>query len=435
MINTAVSDHSLIYVIRKCLKQPKCHKNNYIKKVPNSKLSQFNAEFADTDWSNEMSLQNPDHVLSNFHRRVETIRQKCTTTCKIHIRQNTVPWVTPDILQLLKKKASSLKAYRSLKTPEAKLIFTQFRNKCNFELYKAKQFYFENQINRTVSNPRTLWQTIKSITGENKIKNNNSLQISINGTLLTDHNKIANSFNEYFIASVQELSSRFTVPLFLTSVPAASQQFSFSEIAQNDITNILCSLNASHVCDVNNLNTIFRKTHASTLIPFFHHLVNLCIRQSVFPAMWKMAQITPIFKSEDPTIVSNYRPIAILPTVSKLLEKTLYNQLVNYLENNNLLSDCQHGFRPLRSTMSALLLFTEQIHASLNKGQVTGVIYVDFRKTFDTVNHQILLNKRFYFYFYHVLTKAWNEIPQHIRTITSIRLFARHLMDRYICDH
>lgn len=166
VINTAVSDHSLMYVIRKCFKHPKCHKNNYIKKVPNSKLSQFNAEFADTDWSNEMSLQNPDHVLSNFHRRVETIRQKFTT-CKIHIRQNTVPWVTSDILHLLKKKASSLKAYRSLKTPEAKLIFVQLRNKCNFELYKVKQIYFENQINRTVSNSRTLWQTIKSLTDEN----------------------------------------------------------------------------------------------------------------------------------------------------------------------------------------------------------------------------------------------------------------------------
>lgn len=153
------------------------------------------------------------------------------------------------------------------------------------------------------------------------------------------------------------------------------------------ITNILCSLNASHACDVNNLNMIFLKTHASTLIPLFHHLVNLCIRQSVFPAMWKTAQITPIFKSDDPTNVSNYRPIAILPTVSKLLEKTSYNQLISYLEDNNLLSDCQHGFRPLRSTMSALLLFTEQIRASLNKGQVTGVVYIDFRKAFDTVNH------------------------------------------------
>jgi len=76
-----------------------------------------------------------------------------------------------------------------------------------------------------------------------------------------------------------------------------------------------------------------------------------------------------------------------------LLEKILYNQLINHLENNNLLSDCQHGFRPLRSTMSALLILTEQIRMSLNKGQITGAIYIDFQKAFDTVNHQILLNK------------------------------------------
>ena len=278
-------------------------------------------------------------------------------------------------------------------------------------MYKAKQIYFENQINRTASNPRSLWQTIKSITGENKIKNNNSLQLSINGTLLTDHDKIANSFKEYFIASVQELSSSFTAPLFLTSVSAASQQFSFSEIAQNDITNILCSLNASHACDVNNLNMIFLKTHASTLIPIFHHLVNLCIRQSVFPAMWKMAQITTIFKSDDPINVSNYRPIAILPTISKLLEKALYNQLVNYLEDKKLLSDHQHGFRPMRSTMSALLLFTEQIRASLNKGQITGAVYIDFRKAFDTVNHQILLNKLLTF---HLSSSTINMIRSYL---------------------
>jgi len=102
-------------------------------------------------------LQNPDHVLSNFHKRVKTIRLKYTTACKIHIRQNTVPWLTPDILQLLKKKASSLKAFRLTKTPEAKLVFTHFRNKCSFELFKAKQSYYENQISQTVSNPRTLW--------------------------------------------------------------------------------------------------------------------------------------------------------------------------------------------------------------------------------------------------------------------------------------
>lgn len=137
----------------------------------------------------------------------------------------------------------------------------------------------------------------------------------------------------------------------------------------------------------------FMKTHASTLIQLFHYLVNLCIRLHKFPDTWKTAQIIPIFKSEDHTSVSNYRPILILPTFSKLLEKALYNQLIDYLEDNKLLSDSQHGFRLLQSTMSALLLFTEHICMALNKGHVTGAVYIYFRKAFDTVNHNILLNK------------------------------------------
>lgn len=111
------------------------------------------------------------------------------------------------------------------------------------------------------------------------------------------------------------------------------------------------------------------------------------------PDAWKISKITPIFKSEDPTNVSNYRPISVLSTVSKLLEKTLNNQIINYLESNNLLTDCQHGFRPKRSTMSALLLFTEQIRVSLKNSHTVGAVFIDFRKAFDTVNHQILQNK------------------------------------------
>jgi len=109
--------------------------------------------------------------------------------------------------------------------------------------------------------------------------------------------------------------------------------------------------------------------------------------------MWKTAQITPMFKSDDPTNITNYRPIAILPTISKLLEKILYNQLINHLENNNLLSDSQHGFDPC-SQLCRLCCFSEsKLRVSLNKGQITGAIYIDFQKAFDTVNHQILLNK------------------------------------------
>lgn len=100
-----------------------------------------------------------------------------------------------------------------------------------------------------------------------------------------------------------------------------SKKFSFSEISQTDVLDTLQSLNGSHAFDTYKINMIFFKIQASTLLPLFHHLLNLCIVQSIFPDAWKFDQITPIFQSGDPTEVSNYQPISVLPIFSKSLEK------------------------------------------------------------------------------------------------------------------
>lgn len=246
-------------------------------------MSQFDAEVASTDWSTVISSENPDHILDKFYRKLEEIRKKYTTICKTHIRQHTLPWVNTEILQLLKNRDSALEKYRASKTPEDKLIFTKLRNKCNFELRNAKQKYYEKQITIGAANPKKLWLVMKSVNGERNTHNTRSLQILVNGTLLTDQDKIANLFNNYFIQSVQDLSSQFAPP---EGLPAVSHciptGFSFSEIAQNNLINTLLSLNLSHARDQNYLDMKFLKTDAQSLMPFLHHIVNLCIRLSKF---------------------------------------------------------------------------------------------------------------------------------------------------------
>ena len=113
----------------------------------------------------------------------------------------------------------------------------------------------------------------------------------------------------------------------------------------------------------------------------------------MFPGVWKCAKVTSLFKDGDKSLKDNYRPISILPTISKIIERSAHIQLSSFPEENKLLSQSQFGFRLKRSTSTALIAFTDQVLESMDKGCVTGTVFLDLRKAFDTVDHLLLINK------------------------------------------
>ena len=122
-------------------------------------------------------------------------------------------------------------------------------------------------------------------------------------------------------------------------------------------------------------------------------LLNLSIHTSQFPKLWKCAKITALFKSGDRTNVSNYRPISILPTLTKILERVVHLQLYQYLITNNFLSNKQFGFRKGFSTTTALSSFADEVLLNMERGKLCGAVFIDLTKAFDTVDHQIMLCK------------------------------------------
>lgn len=138
---------------------------------------------------------------------------------------------------------------------------------------------------------------------------------------------------------------------------------------------------------------VYQKT-LSYSNPPIAHLVNLSITHSFFPTDWKHAIVIPIFKSGDRHVVSNYRPISLLPVISKVAEKVVINQLTDHINSCNPgLNPVQFGFRKLHSTETAVLHLTEQIRSVLDKGGVVGAVFLDLSKAFDTVNHDVLGSK------------------------------------------
>ena len=123
------------------------------------------------------------------------------------------------------------------------------------------------------------------------------------------------------------------------------------------------------------------------------HLINRCLAHSVFSIAEKCAKITPVHKSDEKMVMDNYRPISVLSVLSTVFERIVHDQLYTYLEKNNLLSDCQFGFRRKSSTEHAVTYFSDFIKTNMDKGKLTVEVFVDLRKAFDTIDHATLIAK------------------------------------------
>ena len=120
-------------------------------------------------------------------------------------------------------------------------------------------------------------------------------------------------------------------------------------------------------------------------------IINLSLETGVVPSEWKVA--TNLYKSGSLAEINNYRPISILPTLSKILEKIVYKQLMAHLERHSLLFEYQFGFHLNCSTELTVTYFTDLIRKEADNGKATGAVFIDLSKAFDTISHSVLLCK------------------------------------------
>ena len=141
-------------------------------------------------------------------------------------------------------------------------------------------------------------------------------------------------------------------------------------------------------------------------MPLLIHIFNLSIEHNIFPTRWKEVLILPINKVHRPQSATDFRPIALLCLISKIFEKTPHNQIIKFLESNNLLDNLQCGFRKRRNTQSLFAKLLDDITSNIEEGKLTFLILFDFRKAFDSVSHDLLLNK-LKFYGFSIESIAW----------------------------
>lgn len=160
-----------------------------------------------------------------------------------------------------------------------------------------------------------------------------------------------------------------------------------------EVTWIINNLDPNTSSGIDNINTKSIKCLKRYIVLELTNCINYCLEQGIFPTQLKIAKVKPIFKTGTRSDPNNYRPISVLPVISKIFEKVLYNRLDPYLDSISFLYPKQYGFRQRSNTLSASVDLITKVKNSIDEGKVCLGIFIDLKKAFDTVSHAILLNK------------------------------------------
>ena len=281
-------------------------------------------------------------------------------------------------------------------TSELSLQYKQYRNLYNSLLRISKQLYYEENFKIFRKNPKKTWDLLNEVTSRS-CKKNVITEISMDGAKISNPKTIANNFNNFFtsIGSTISDSVRTTGknPCDYIPNPKNKQIFDIGNTGPIHVLDIIKSLPTKNSADLMGISSSLIKFVCNEICSPLSHIFNLSLNQGIFPEKLKLSRTVPIHKAGDKLNIDNYRPISLVSTISKILEKMVSINLTNYLQINKLISPFQFGFQKNLRTEHNLLNVTNFIGNALNNKEFCIGIFFDLKKAFDVVNHDILLKK------------------------------------------
>ena len=217
--------------------------------------------------------------------------------------------------------------------------------------------------------------------------------------LLSCLKRLASIMNDFFIEKVNSLQTRIPPstgdPLrYLKQIMSnKNTSFKLKPAHPDEVLSILKNLKNCKATGLDTIDVSTVKLVADIILPALTHIINLSLNSGTFPTEWKVAKVIPLLKRGDPLQPQNYRPVALLPIMSKVLEKIVFKQVMNYVEGNNILHPSHHGSRPYHNTCTALIEMHNSWIESVERGEMTGVVLLDLSAAFDLVDSGLLIRK------------------------------------------
>ena len=376
-----ISDHDCPYVIFNIRKQKFEPRLKLIRNEKNFDINEFLNDVQTLPFATVYALENPSDKLDIFNELLLTcLNNHAPLVCQ-RITRPPAPWLKNfNIKEKLAEKELLRTTAQKSGDDSDKSKYRKCRNEVKRSIKSAKWNFYKSALSS--KRPKEVWNTIHRILHPNPVKinaNPEEINLHFNTTaerLLGSQSKTENQLKD----TIDSLDHNDTM-------------FNFRAVTYEDVRKAILSLRKDCSTGHDTLPAKYIKLCVDYITSPVCHIINECIRLCHFPDKWKISRISPVPKVNCPKDPSDFRPISILPILSKVYEKLLMQQIVTYLESQMTLSDHQSGFRKGHCTVSTCIKIRDDILKAMDRGEITLSIMADYSKAFDTVDYETMLLK------------------------------------------
>ena len=410
VVETGLSDHHKMCITVSRVHLPKMKPNTVIYRNY-SKFKQCNFRYELTNALNihkNMVYEDFEHIFLTILNKHAPVKKKVT-------RANEAPFMDKEIKKAIMNRTRLKNRYLKLPSVENKEIYKRQRNVCTSLIRNRKRIYYNKLDIKNISDNKKFWNTVKPFFSDNT-HGLHQITLINEKHVVTDNKVIAEIFNEYFITAAVNLDieknenyvsddTGVSDPILkaitkyknhpsikkINEAINITDTFNFSTVMCEDIQKIVNALDTSKATAQCSIPTKVFKQNFDIFSGVITNIYNNCIISANFPSTMKFADVSPVHKKNDYMDKTNYRPVSLLPSVSKIFERLMSKDINSYIER--FLSERLCGFRKNHSTQLSLIVMLEDIKKHLDKGKFSGMLLTDLSKAFDCLVHDLLIAK------------------------------------------